>query len=221
MPDVLVVEDDEALGTQLCRHLQAAGHSTIWWRMGHAIHPDHPPLVDLVVLDLMLPGASGFEVLEQLRAASDVPVLVLSARDSSDDKVRALRLGADDYLTKPFWPEELLERVRARLRRPVLARSDLLELGPLSVDLARRSVAVDGNSVALTPIEYTILEALCRRPGAAVTRRWLTANVLDPDSRANPRTLDVHVSRLRKKLGRNLVATVWGVGYRLDVAEPS
>lgn len=218
MSTVLLVEDDTELGTQVKQHLEGLGLQVIWWTRGHEIHPDMPPTADLVVLDLMVPEVSGFEILRQLRSCSDVPVLVLSARDASADKVRALQLGADDYLTKPFWPEELVERVRARLRRPVLARNHRVELGPLVVDLERREVWVDGNEVSLTPVEMGIVDALVRRPGTAVTRRWLAANVLDPDREGTERTLDVHVSRLRKKLGRELVETVWGVGYRLSAS---
>lgn len=216
MPSVLLVEDDAALGAQVKQHLTGLGLEVVWWTRGHPIHPDMPPTVDLVVLDLMVPGVPGLEVLEQLRRCSDVPVLVLSARDGSDDKVRALRLGADDYMTKPFWPEELTERVRARLRRPVLAREDRVRLGPLEVDLERREVWLEGEPVSLTPVELGIVGALVRRPGVAVTRQWLVANVLDPDREGTERTLDAHISRLRKKLGRELVETVWGVGYRLS-----
>lgn len=215
MTTVLLVEDDVALAEQVQGHLEREGHEVIWWRNGHPIHPEHPPPVDLVVLDLMLPQLSGFEVLEQLRRCSDVPVLVLSARDGSDDKVRALRLGADDYLTKPFWPEELVERVRARLRRPVLARSNRVVVGSLAVDLETQEVWVREEPVSLTPAEFAIIASMVRRPGAAVTRRWLAANVLDPDRGGDARTLDVHVSRLRRKLGDGLIETVWGVGYRL------
>lgn len=215
MSSVLLVEDDTSLGEQIRSHLQGLGLEVLWWTKGHAIDPAMPPTPDLVILDLMLPGFTGFEVLEQLRACSDVPVLVLSARDSSEDKVRALKLGADDYMTKPFWPEELVERVMARLRRPVLQRSDRVELGDLSIDFERREVVVGGAEIHLTPAEYGILEALACRPGAAVPRRWLVANVLDPDREGNERTLDVHVSRLRRKLGKGFVDTVWGIGYRL------
>ena len=215
MPTVLLVEDDASLGEQVRAHLEGMGLHVIWWTRGHAVDPAMPPAVDLVVLDLMLPGRSGFEVLSDLRRGSDVPVLVLSARDGSADKVEALKRGADDYMTKPFWPEELVERVRARLRRPVLQRTNRVELGDLAIDFERRQVWVDGAEVHLAPAEYGILEALARRPGAAVTRRWLVANVLDPDREGNERTLDVHVSRLRRKLGTGFVDTVWGIGYRL------
>ncbi len=216
MANVLLVEDDEALGAQIRDQLVGLGLEVVWWRLGHPIHPDHPPPVELVILDLMLPALDGFTVLEQLRRCSDVPVLVLSAKDGSDDKVRALRLGADDYLTKPFWPEELTERVRARLRRPVLARADRIEVGRLAIDRARHDVWVDDHPVDVTPVEFAILDALARRPGAAVTRRWLAANVLDPDRSESDRALDVHISRLRRKLGTGLIDTVWGVGYRLS-----
>ncbi|MEZ4320755.1 MAG: response regulator transcription factor [Myxococcota bacterium] len=215
MPAVLLVEDDATLGEQVRGHLLGMGLEVVWWTRGHTIDPAMPPPVDLVVLDLMLPGRSGFEVLADLRKGSDVPVLVLSARDGTADKVEALRLGADDFMTKPFWPEELVERVRARLRRPVLQRSDRVELGDLAIDFERREVWVSDDRLHLAPAEYGILEALARRPGAAVTRRWLVANVLDPDREGNERTLDVHVSRLRRKLGKGFVETVWGIGYRL------
>lgn len=212
---ILLVEDDLALGTQISSSLRGAGYEPLWWREGHHISPDAPPDVGLVILDLMLPRVSGFELLRELRAASDVPVLVLSARQDSADKVQALRLGADDYMTKPFWPEELLERIRARLRRPVLERSEVIEVGVLRFDLARRQVAVRGQPVDLTRVEYDFLLALARRPGAAIARSWLVENVLDPDKEGGDRTLDVHASRLRKKLGPGLIETAWGIGYRL------
>jgi two-component system response regulator MtrA len=134
------------------------------------------------------------------------------------DKVRALKLGADDYLTKPFWPDELVERVRARLRRPLLAREGKIDLEELTIDLQAHEVKLAGARVELTPAEFGLLAALARRSGEAVTRRWLVENVLDPEREGNERTLDVHVSRLRKKLGpRSWIETVWGIGYRLGV----
>jgi DNA-binding response OmpR family regulator len=213
---VLLIEDDAELGGQVVDRLRRAGYEVTWWREGVHVDPAAVPDVALVILDLMLPGTYGMDILKDLRATSEVPVLVLSARNDTADKVRALKLGADDYMTKPFWPDELLERVKARLRRPVLQRDDALEVGPLRIDLARREVKVDGKPVELTRVELDFLAALARRPGVAITRAWLVEHVLDPDRDGNERTLDVHVSRLRKKLGPgSYVETVWGIGYRL------
>jgi two-component system response regulator MtrA len=141
---------------------------------------------------------------------------VLSARNATEDKVRALRLGADDYMTKPFWPQELVERVRARLRRPTMTSGDAFTNGVLHVDVAAAEVRVAGRVVDLTRVELALLIALVRRPGRAVTRDSLVTNALDPDREGTARTLDVHISRLRKKLGDDVaIETVWGIGYRL------
>jgi len=218
MPErVLLIEDDQELGAQIVERLRRAGYQPTWWQEGRPIGPDAVPDVELVILDLMLPGLYGMDILTQLRdAKSEVPVLVLSARNDSADKVRALKLGADDYMTKPFWPDELIERVRARLRRPALLRSDAIEVGELHIDLAKREVRVGATVVELTRVEFDFLTALARRPGVALTRAWLVEHVLDPDRDGNERTLDVHASRVRKKLGPGtFVETVWGIGYRL------
>ncbi|QSQ15510.1 response regulator transcription factor [Myxococcus landrumensis] len=214
---ILVVEDDSRLGTQIVEHLRGAGFEATWWMEGRSLMPGALPDVRLVVLDLMLPGTYGLDMLKALRGFSEVPVLILSARNDTLDKVRALKLGADDYLTKPFWPEELIERVRARLRRPALCKEGaVLELGPLRVDLHGRAVQVEGRVVELTRVEFEVLAALARRPSEAVTRQWLAEHVLDPTREGTERTLDVHVSRLRRKLApTQCVETVWGVGYRL------
>jgi len=217
---VLLVEDDEKLGRQIVDNLSEAGFEATWAKTGTEALGINPEPFSLLVLDLMLPGAHGLDVLKHLRRGSDVPVLVLSARNDTADKVRALELGADDYVTKPFWPEELVARVQARLRRPTLQRAGLIEAGDLAIDLVSRRVHVAGDSIELTKVEFDLLAALARRPGAAIPRSWLVENVLDPDRAGTERTLDVHVSRLRKKLGpcARCVATVWGVGYRLEIS---
>jgi len=217
---ILLVEDDARLGPQIREYLEREGYETVLLRDGGEALVTSPAGFDLLILDLMLPGAHGLDVLKRLRTHSDLPVLILSARNETTDKVRALGLGADDYVTKPFWPEELLARVKARMRRPILQRSDVVTLGALAIDLGARRVSVEGQPVELTRVEFDLLAALARRPGAAVTRAWLAENVLDPEREGGERTLDVHVSRLRRKLGPcgRTIATVWGVGYRLEVA---
>jgi len=154
------------------------------------------------------------DLLKMYRERSDVPVLILSARNETADKVRGLKLGADDYVTKPFWPEELVARVKARLRRPILSRGDSLTVGPFQIDTGARTAELNGERLDLTPSEYDILAALARRPDNAITRGALVQAALD---QGTERTLDVHVSRLRKKLGdaSKHVETVWGIGYRL------
>lgn len=217
MPDLLLVEDDPALGSLLAEDLDAAGYTCTW----------APTLADarlvlgrdpvcLVLLDLMLPDGSGFDLLQEIRARSEVPVIVLTARTFSEDKVQGLDLGADDYVTKPFWTEELLARIRARLRRtaPAEARRGF---GDVRVFTEARRVEVGGEDVRLTPTEYALLDTLLRQQGKAVRREELArASLEDGDS---PDNLQAHVSRLRKKLGPDgaWIRTVWGIGYRLDV----
>lgn len=215
---ILLVEDDENLGRQIVSYLREANFEPTWIRDGTEALGASPDDYGLLILDLMLPGTYGLDVLKHYRVDSDVPVLVLSARNDTEDKVRALQLGADDFVTKPFWPEELLARVQARLRRPVLQRSGVLQVGDLTIDTVGRGIEVGGLPVELTRVEFDLLACLARRPGAAIPRTWLVDHVLDPEREGGERTLDVHVSRLRKKLGSagQCIATVWGVGYRLE-----
>jgi len=216
---ILLVEDDSELGAQVVQHLTRAGFDVTWRKDGDEARREDPAGFSLLDLDLMLPGTYGMDLLKIYRQKSDVPVLILSARDDTTDKVRALRLGADDYVTKPFWPEELVARVSARLRRPNIQRgAGPVRVGDLVLDLDGRVVEVAGSAVELTRVEFDILAALARRKGSALSRDALMEAALDPDKLGTPRTLDVHVSRLRKKLGPAgaMIATVWGIGYRLE-----
>ena len=218
---ILLVEDDQSLGRQVVGHLEREGFAVRWLCDGDQALAESPADYGLVVLDLMLPGAYGLDVLKRFRESSDVPVLILSARNETPDKVKALRLGADDYVTKPFWPEELLARVRARLRRPALEREGRIQAGPFTIDVAGRRAEADGKPLDLTRVEFDLLALLARRPGAALPRAAIVERVLDPEREGNERTLDVHVSRLRRKLGPHgrSVKTVWGIGYRLETGD--
>lgn len=218
---LLLVEDHEPLARQIVESLRAAGFEVDWIRDGDEALAAPFARYQLLILDLTLPGASGFEILAHVRREDvRVPVLILSAHNDTRDKVHALDLGADDYLTKPFWPQELVARVKARLRRPELRAADVLQLGELSIDVGRHLVLVHNLPVDLTRAEFDILAALARRLGAAVSRAWLLEHIMGLESESTERTLDVHVSRLRKKLGPAgaRIATVWGVGYRLGDA---
>jgi two-component system response regulator MtrA len=214
---ILLIEDDFALGDELFESLDEEGFEVTWIKDGSEAYFEPIEEFDLVVLDLMLPGKHGFDVLKKYRTESDVPVIILTARRETHDKLRGFELGGDDFMTKPFLPEELLARIRARLRRPVMRREADRELGPLSIDFDTRKVEVDGEPVELTAVEFEVLAALARRPGMALSRRQLVERALPEESEGTERTLDVHVSRIRKKLGEagKLVQTVWGIGYKL------
>lgn len=217
-PQILIVEDDQTLGKQLVRCLMDLGLVVRWVQRGDEALEQSLDRIDLVLLDLTLPGADGLTVLRVMRRRADVPVMVLTGR--ARDVVEALEAGADDYLTKPFFPDELAARVRARLRRPGLARDNLIRFGELAIDRVGRLVTVAGVRCELTRAEAEILLTLARRPGAAISRAHLIDAALDPAKDASDRTLDVHISRLRQKLGSESarIETVRGIGYRLRAA---
>jgi two-component system response regulator CpxR len=183
---------------------------------------------DLLLLDVMLPGLDGLELLRQVRRRSHVPVIMLTARTAKADRVAGLDAGADDYLPKPFDPDELVARIRAVLRRTcrsTTANSDALEVNGITLAPGRRQVWADGSSVDLTTIEFDILDLLMRSAGRIVSREELTAVIHQRPASPLDRSLDVHVSHLRKKLGARggMIRTVRGVGYlfRAELAAPS
>ena len=214
---VVVVEDEPAIADAVAARLRADGHVV-------EVAGDGPTGValcrrvvpDLVVLDLMLPGLDGYEVCRQVQAERPVPVLMLTARDDETDIVVGLRVGADDYLTKPFSPRELSARVAALLRRVARtgAVAPLLRLGDVELDPAARLVRRAGEPVHLTPTEFDLLMRLADRPGTVVSREQLLADVWGwRDAGSTTRTVDTHVAAVRRKLGDDVVRTVHGVGY--------
>jgi DNA-binding response OmpR family regulator len=214
-PRLLLVEDDAPLAGMLRAHLERDGYEVVQAADGAtALNEVRRQSPDVVVLDIGLPGLDGFEVCRVLRSRANwVPLVFLTARDSEDDRVLGMDLGADDYVTKPFSPRELSSRLRALLRRsgPAVAEvRDVLTLGDVQIDVADHLVTVAGTPVELTPREYDLLVHLARSPGRVHTRQSLLEQVWG-DVEAGPRTVDVHVAQLRAK-GIPL-RTVRGAGY--------
>ena len=226
MPDsstILLVDDEEAVQKLLAFPLERDGYRVVQARDGEeALKRFDEEPIDLVVLDVMLPKLDGLEVCKRLRAESNVPIIMLSARGDELDKVLGLELGADDYITKPFSIREFRSRVRALLRRaqlPAVSRRDLIERDGLEIDIPRRSVAIDGRPVQLTYVEFELLRTLAANPGRVFTRQALLEALWGSSAYREPRTIDVHVRHLREKLEQDprepeLILTVRGVGYR-------
>jgi DNA-binding response OmpR family regulator len=218
---IIVVEDDPNIADLVELYLRREGfrvlQTTDAGRALEMVGREHPRLV---VLDLGLPGQlDGLDVCRRLQGNGAVPVLILTARDAEIDRVLGLELGADDYVTKPFSPRELVARVKAILRRvdgPPRDEPDVLMAGGVEVDTGRREARVDGRVVPLAAREFDLLAHLAHNAGLALTRAQLLDGVWGPGWYGDERTVDVHVRQLRKKLGDQLpLATVWGVGYRL------
>lgn len=223
----ILVVDDEQKVVESCRlYLEHAGYEvTAAFNGEQALDEALRCAPDLVVLDLMLPRVDGLEVCRRLRANSSVPILMLTARATEEDRLAGLELGADDYLVKPFSPRELVARVHAILRR-VPSRAAALVIGELAIDPERHEVRVAGRPVELTPREFALLDALMRTPGRAFTRDELVERAFGDGAGVLARTVDVHVMHLRRKLeaaagGRRWIVTVPGLGYRLDEAPPA
>ncbi len=215
--NVLLVEDDDSIAVPLAEGLRREGFEVVRAATGEeALAAD---VGDIVLLDLRLPDVDGFSVCRELRARSDVPIIVVSARGEEVDRVVGLELGADDYLVKPFGLRELVARIRAVSRRTGPRRGDADELvaGPLRIDLRQHRVTVDGRDVQLTAKEFDLLTLLARDPGAVVDRERILREVWHTTWYGSSKTVDVHVAALRRKLGDpSLIETVRGIGLRLQ-----
>ncbi len=220
MGTIVVVEDDTNIADLVDMYLRREGFRVIQAGTGEtglaAIDRERPRMV---ILDVGLPGTiDGLEVCRRVRAKQTLPVLMLTARDGEIDRILGLELGADDYVTKPFSPRELVARVKAILRRSdgTSERNEVLMAGRVEVDVVRREARIDGEAVALASKEFQLLQFLAERPGRALSRQQLLDGVWGSGWYGDDRTVDAHVRQLRKKLGDALpLSTVWGMGYRL------
>ncbi len=219
MTRILIAEDEPRISSFIDKGLRAAGYTTEIVTDGRAaLTRAATGDVDLVILDIGLPGMDGFRVLDALRGSgNDVPVVVLTARDSVQDTVTGLRLGADDYMRKPFDFDELLARIRTRLRPPTRTQgeSTTLSVGAITVDMLSRRVTVAGVDVDLSAREFALAEELLRHPGRVWSREQLLSSVWGYDYDPGSNVVDVYIRYLRRKLGPHRIETVRGVGYRL------
>ncbi len=223
-PRILIVEDEESLADSVRYNLEREGYTVATARDGRAaIEVFRSTQPALVILDLMLPELSGLDVCRAIRAESEVPIIMVTAKDSEADKVTGLELGADDYVTKPFSVRELISRVRANLRRSAMrapvSLDDVVTGGTVEMDVARHEVRVQGEVVAFPPKEFELLETFLRRKGRLLTRDFLIEEVWGHDYYGDTKTLDVHVKRLRRKIEREPhrpahLVTVRGLGYK-------
>jgi len=222
---ILVVEDEVSLADTIRYNLEREGYTVTVASDGRqALERFRAEGSKLVILDLMLPEVSGLDVCRAIRAESNVPIIMVTAKDSEADKVTGLELGADDYVTKPFSVRELVSRVRANLRRagprlPSEAADDVLAGGPVLVDVPRHEVTIRGEAVPVPPKEFELLQAFLRRKGRLLTRDFLIEEVWGPDYFGDTKTLDVHVKRLRRKIEEDPhrpahLLTVRGLGYK-------
>jgi len=214
---VLLVEDEHSIGSMTRGYLERNGYRVVWVRSGEeGLAELGRHQVRIVILDIRLPGIDGFDVARTIRTRSDVPILMLTARDEEPDRVAGLELGADDYLTKPFSPRELVARIKAVLRRTDgRGAEEVLTLADVELNRNAREVVVDCEVVELTTKEFDLLATLLENPGIVVSRDQLLDRVWGMTYPGGTRTVDVHVAQLRRKLGRpELIRTVRGAGYK-------
>jgi DNA-binding response OmpR family regulator len=218
---ILIVEDEERIASFLQKGLRSNGYTTSTAGTGEeGLGFAASGEFDLMILDIGLPDISGFDVLQRMRAGDNqMPVIILTARDGVSETVSGLEGGADDYVTKPFSFDELLARVRARLRTDRTPEETVLRRGDTALDLRTRRVAVEGRSFELSAREFSMAELFFRHPGQVLTREQLLSNVWGYDYDPGSNVVDVYVGYLRKKLGKDRIKTLRGIGYRFD-AEP-
>jgi DNA-binding response OmpR family regulator len=222
MASILIVDDEPKITRLVADYLEAAGFATVSARSGdEALMRARTQPPDLVVLDLGLPGIDGLDVTRALRRIGDVPIIMLTARDDETDRIIGLELGADDYVTKPFSPRELVARVRAVLRRrSAVGEAEVLRSGDLLLDVPRMRVTRAGDPVELTATEFALLSAMARQPGRVFTRSQLLDAIHGVAFESYERAIDAHVKNIRRKLEPSprqprYLQTVYGVGYRL------
>jgi DNA-binding response OmpR family regulator len=216
MSQILIVEDEQRISSFVSKGLRANGFATVVVSTGEqALARLRGDEFDLVILDIGLPGIDGYEVLRELRSwDAAIQVVMLTARDEVDDTVHGLEVGADDYITKPFRFEELLARVRARLRSERATTSTTIEAGDCVLDVRTRRLSVAGTEVELTAREFTLAEAFFNHPGQVLSREQLLSRVWGFDYDPGSNVVDVYVGYLRKKMGNDRIVTVRGMGYR-------
>jgi len=214
---ILLIEDDRGLGSAIRDQIAAEGHTPDWVEtLADAEHVSTSVAYDIILLDLMLPDGRGLDYLRRQRAAGSVtPVIILTARDQISDRIAGLNAGADDYLVKPFDLAELSARIGAVSRRYSGNPNPVLEIGPLTVDLAARSIFGPEGPIALTQREWVIFEAFAQRPGQLIPKSALEERLYSFDAEVESNTIEVYVSRLRRKLGPGIIETQRGLGYRL------
>lgn len=214
---LLVIEDDQMIGESLVSVLRTEGYAVDWVQNGlEAQLTLADGVYDLVLLDLGLPHKGGLEVLDCYRGrAGTAPVLIITARDASSDRVLGLDTGADDYLVKPFDMDELLARIRALLRRSAGRAQSTISVGELSIDPATHEVTLAGKAVELSPREFELLHILASRSGEVMSREMLEDRLYGWDDAIGSNSVEVHIHSLRRKLGRELIRTIRGVGYKV------
>lgn len=217
---ILIIEDEENIANLVKLYLKKEGFIVDWAANGQdGLTMSVKKHYELIILDLMLPDIDGFEVCKQIRKKSDLPLIMLTAKDTEIDKVVGLEIGADDYLTKPFSPRELTARIKAilrRLNRPTTPERSV-KIGPLTIDADRRLVKFEKRDISLTAKEFDLLYYLAKNKSLVLTRDKLLAAVWGYDYIGDTRTVDVHINQVRSKLGDTCpIVTVWGVGYKID-----